>query len=217
MPKIRILHQHNDFVIAIKPQNTAFHDSPSGIGFFNRLSQQLEQALWPVHRLDNMTCGLIVVAKTQSAAAEFGRLFNDRAVDKTYLALSDKKPKKKQGLVKGDMKPARKGDWKLMSSQSNPAITRFYSRSLVPGIRIYWVKPLTGKTHQIRVALKSIGAPILGDSRYGGSSADRGYLCAYRLAFEWQGQRLQWQQLPEEGDFFRVRQLAACIEDLEAS
>ena len=61
------------------------------------------------------------------------------------------------------MQKARNGAWKLCQSKENPAITRFESVSCEPNLRLFILKPQTGKTHQLRVAMKSLGSPILGD------------------------------------------------------
>ena len=81
------------------------------------------------------------------------------------------------------------------------------SRSLAPNLRLFILQPKTGKTHQLRVAMKSLGSPILGDALYGGDSADRTYLHAYQLSFDYFGQAIQikGEPLKDEkcGDFFQ--------------
>ncbi len=118
------------------------------------------------------------------------------------------KASKKQGWVKGDMAPARRGAYKLLSSQQNPAVSYFISHgfsedaALPERCRLYLIKPFSGKTHQIRVALKSVSAAILGDELYQASPADRVYLHAYALRFQLAGQLYQYRQLPEQGQFY---------------
>jgi len=87
---------------------------------------------------------------------------------------------------------ARNGSWKLLRSVENPAVTQFFSFGLTPGLRLYLLKPHTGKTHQLRVALKSLGVPLLGDTRYGADKSDRAYLHAWQLAFELDGKSYQF-------------------------
>lgn len=201
--KIRILHKHADFLVVHKPHGMSFHAESESIGFIESLYTITSyKELFPVHRLDKMTSGLCVVALNKSAAQAFGRLFEERRVSKLYVAISDKKPKKKQGLIKGGMSPSRRGQWKLTQTDVNVAETRFYSSSISPGKRLYFLEPKTGKTHQLRVAMKSIGAPILGDTRYGGSESDRGYLHACYLSFLWKGEMEAYFLLPEASDSF---------------
>jgi len=199
--------QHPDFFIFEKPADISFH-SESGEGFFASIQKQYpDESLFPVHRLDRMTSGLVLMARSKTAAREFAKMFESHAVEKTYLALSDRKPLKKQGTVMGDMQRSRSGNWKLLRSKENPAITRFESRSTNilfndKPLRLFTLKPQTGKTHQLRVMMKAISAPILGDERYGGTKADRGYLHASALSFFWKGEKINGVSLPQQGEFF---------------
>jgi tRNA pseudouridine32 synthase/23S rRNA pseudouridine746 synthase len=180
----------------------SFHAESEGLGVMQSLAIEYpDQTFFPVHRLDKITSGLLIVACHADAASRFGKMFEAHQVEKRYLALSSKKPKKKQGAVSGGMQPSRRGQWKLSKDNENMAVTQFFSSSY-QGFRLFVVRPLTGKTHQIRVALKSLGSPILGDLRYGGEEADRGYLHAYALQFEWQGEVKQYVCLPTFGAHF---------------
>lgn len=134
--------------------------------------------LYLCHRLDTGTSGCLCLAKNAHTASLIGDAFASRQVSKYYLAISADKPKKKQGTIVGDMKNRRGGQFMLLKSKDNPAITQFFSQSAKPGYRGFIVKPHTGKTHQIRVALKSVGAAILGDPLYGGKSSVRLHLHA---------------------------------------
>ncbi len=188
---LTIVAEHNDFFVIEKPPGLSFH-SEEGPGFVVLAEQQLNEKLFAVHRLDKVTSGLIILARSSQSAAEFTRLFTAHEVEKFYLALSDAKPKKKQGWVKGDMAKSRRSSFKLLKTTQNPAITRFYSLSVAANLRGYILKPYSGKTHQLRVALKSLAAPILGDVLYGGTPCDRTYLHAYALCFTWQSERFEF-------------------------
>ncbi|MBD1581418.1 TIGR01621 family pseudouridine synthase [Pseudoalteromonas sp. S16_S37] len=206
MVSIEIVADEGDFVVAHKAAGISFH-SESDIGFVVQLEKQLGVKLYAVHRLDKVTSGLLILAKSSAAANSLSQLFAHREIDKAYLALITDKPKKKQGWIKGDMGKARRGAYKLLKSSDNPAITRFYSISLEAGLRACILKPFTGKTHQLRVALKSLSAPILGDELYGGQSADRVYLHAYALRFMWQGVVKQYTIEPKPyGQFAKLFQ-----------
>lgn len=198
-----IIDEQADFLVLYKKPGASFHSEGGAIGLFESLRQaRTGQALFPVHRLDKVTSGLLLVAKQAEANRDFCAQFAARHIDKGYLALSAHKPSKKQGLIKGDMAQARRGSWKLLHSQHNPAITQFFSRGLGEGLRLFALRPHTGKTHQLRVALKSLGAPIVGDELYGGGCTDRTYLHAAYLAFSWQGQRYGYSEMPREGELF---------------
>lgn len=173
------------------------------------------ESFYPVHRLDALTSGLLVVAKNSQAASELGQAFASAQVAKTYIALSDKKPKKKQGRIVGDMVKARNGCWKLAQTRTKPAVTRFLSTGLHGQPRLFLLYPTTGKTHQLRVALKSLGAAILGDGRYGGTDSDRLYLHAHQLEFNCFGKGHVFQSLPKTGEHFLTDAFLTMLQSLQ--
>ncbi|HBO39528.1 MAG TPA: TIGR01621 family pseudouridine synthase [Pasteurellaceae bacterium] len=205
MQTIKIIYKHQDFIVIDKPYNISVHKDNNEVGLTQIIATQLNvKQVWLVHRLDKVTSGLLILALNEKAAAELSQLFSQHLIQKTYIALSAHKPKKKQGLIIGDMQKARRGAWKLCLSRQNPAITRFYSVSCEPHLRLFILNPQTGKTHQLRVAMKSLGSPILGDELYGGNceKSDRTYLHAYALDFIYQNQHFSIKSVPKEGQFF---------------
>ncbi len=204
---MQIIYENSGFVVFNKPQDMNFHSEDGEAGFVVLASQQLGvEQLFSVHRLDKMTSGLIILAKSSQVANDFSKMFQNKDIQKFYLALSLRKPKKKQGWVKADMGSSRRGTYKLLQTKENPAITQFISTSLRIGERLFLVKPHTGKTHQIRVALKSIGAPIAGDIRYANADdakkEDRGYLHAYALKFSYKDEAFSFVCPPDNGKRF---------------
>lgn len=218
--KINLVYEHDGFLIVEKPAGLNFHTEAQA-GFVVQCQQQWsEETLFPVHRLDKMTSGLVILAKSKHSAAQFEALFSHHQIEKYYLALSAHKPKKKQGWVKGDMAPARRGSWKLLRSQEHPAITQFISKAVNTQqghLRAFLLKPHTGRTHQLRVALKSIRSPILGDERYAPAEevrqCDRGYLHAWALKFNWQGEEVECAVVPTEGEHFQSATFLSCLQD----
>ncbi|MDY0136586.1 MAG: TIGR01621 family pseudouridine synthase [Thiomicrospira sp.] len=203
---MKLIFQNADFILLDKPAGLSFHSEQTP-GLVVLAQQQLGLAeLYPVHRLDKMTSGLLILAKNLVAAQRFQLMFEQRQIEKYYLAISTHKPKKKQGWIKGDMLPSRRGSYRLTTTMDNPAITQFISASLAPNERAFLIKPHTGKTHQIRVALKSLGAPIAGDQRYQAlaeaEQEDRGYLHAYALRFSLFGENFAFVCPPSEGERF---------------
>ncbi len=149
------------------------------------------------------------MARTADAARQLSHQFANQQVSKIYIALALGKPKKKQGWVKGDMVKSRRGTYKLLRSHENPAITQFESYSLAPGLRLYKLMPKTGKTHQLRVAMNSLGTAILGDPSYhaghvDNAAADRGYLHALQISFEFAKEHFQFTDatLKDDGKLF---------------
>lgn len=202
MRELTLVFQHADFYALNKPAGAPMHANDNEISVVHQLADQLNEPLWPVHRLDTPTSGVLLVARSAPAAAALSELFAERKMQKTYLAIAAGKPKKKQGWVIGDMTKARRGDWRLTHSKTNPARTHFTSDAIATGYRLYHLYPQTGRTHQLRVALKSLGVPIVGDSRYGGESNAHLHLHAWRLAFAYaQQQFLIEAPVPDYGLF----------------
>ncbi len=183
------------------------------------LDQRPGVDLYPCHRLDRLTSGCLLLAKDAATARHMGDLFASKRaeerVSKTYVALSSRKPKKKMGRVVGDMVKSRRGSWKLLRTKEQPAITSFESSSYVSSLaaeapaseqRLYYfvVRPRTGRTHQIRVALKSLASPILGDARYGNADEanclDRAYLHSAAMSFTLPGNEIIQVVCPPFGD-----------------
>ena len=197
---LAVLHQHADFLLVYKPPGMSFHAEGDNAGVLGHVRQLLAGPLFAVHRLDLITSGLLLLACNEAAARRFGEMFSGREVNKFYLALAEGKPTKKQGMVAGGMAAGRGGSWRLTREAENYAVTQFFSYGLGGGLRAYLLRPRTGRTHQLRVALKSVGVPILGDARYGGVAADRGYLHAFALEFEWVGEVMRFVCLPCGGE-----------------
>ena len=127
-----------------------------------------------VHRLDRDTSGLLVVARTAAAAAKLARAFHRQRVDKLYWALVVGRPPEAQGEIDRPLakQPGRGGERVGGSEAGLPARTVF--RVVARAGRIAsWLalKPLTGRTHQLRAHCALLGTPILGDGKYGGARA----------------------------------------------
>ncbi len=203
----KVISDHKDFLVISKDPGVSFHKEGNAEGLHEKIRADLGlKSLYSVHRLDKITSGLLIFAKNSKTARELSRKFRNRMVEKYYIAISDRRPRKKQGTIKGDMEKSRRGSWKLTRGNKAPCITSFFSYALGGGQRLYLLKPYTGKTHQIRVAMKSIGAPVQGDSLYHkkeeGKPCDRGYLHSFVLRFKLDGKMYKFEQLPDSGEYF---------------
>ncbi|KZE31810.1 TIGR01621 family pseudouridine synthase [Crenobacter luteus] len=203
------------FIVIDKAPGVGFHREDDAPALIDVVREALaEPALWPVHRLDKPTSGLMLFARSEAAARALSDALAGHRLRKFYLALSDRAPAKKQGWVKGDMVKARGGAWRLAHSADKPAVTRFLSFSLAPRRRLFLLAPFTGRTHQLRVAMKSVSAPILGDALYGGTAADRVYLHAYALSFDLFGEAYRYVCPPSVGAEFLTPECAASLAEL---
>ena len=194
----KLIADETHFVVVSKDSGISFH----GEGFVAKIKEDTRYELFPVHRIDKITSGLLIFAKTKEVADKLSKMFQNKTIDKTYLALSDQRPGKKQGQIKGDLKKTRNGSYKLLRSMDNPSMTSFHSSLLEDTLRLFILSPITGRTHQLRVVMKSLGSPILGDMRYGGSEADRGYLHCYALKFNLDDISYSFQFFPDSGKKF---------------
>jgi len=141
-----------------------------------------------VHRLDAGTSGLMIVAKDDGAHEGLVRMLAAREVARTYLALVRGAPEHDAFTVEAPL--GRRGARVTIRETGVEAVTDLEVRERFPGSALLVARPRTGRTHQIRVHLTSIGHPILGDRAYGGAGPDaralgltRPFLHAWRLGF----------------------------------
>ena len=147
-----------------------------------------------VHRLDKETSGLIILAKNQKTFEYFKNLFQTRQIKKTYLALVYGQLKNKKGRIDLALgKIGTKQTTRLVGKKElteRAAVTDYEVIKEFPTYSLLQVYPQTGRTHQIRIHLKSIGHPIVCDPIYGGKKEvcppelGRLFLHAQRLEFK---------------------------------
>jgi len=135
-----------------------------------------------VHRLDRGTSGVMFFPKNRRAAAHISKLLHDGAVDKRYWALVSGRPAEVSWSVDAPIAKVGKSRYGV-ASPGKEARTEF--RVLATGLdaTLLEARPLTGRTHQIRVHLEHAGIPIIGDQTYGGAKAARMMLHCRAMAF----------------------------------
>lgn len=122
-----------------------------------------------VHRLDAETSGILLAVKSQGAVAAYSQLFEGRALHKTYLAVVSGTVPGESWVRKDPIGPdaAAKGRFSVQSTEGKEAETAFRVLARQERYTLVEAKPVTGRTHQIRLHLKSSGCPVLGDDLYG--------------------------------------------------
>jgi RluA family pseudouridine synthase len=166
------------------------------------------------HRLDRGTSGCLVLGRHREALRQLGRLFQQGRVEKTYWALTLGAPEEESGLID---KPLRKLDPRRGKMAIDPAGQEARSEWRVLGRHgeVAWLelKPLTGRSHQLRAHLAAVGCPILGDRLYGAGTAAglSGELCLLARRI---GLPFYWKQPPVVAEApppaHMLERLAAC-------
>jgi tRNA pseudouridine32 synthase/23S rRNA pseudouridine746 synthase len=189
LQRLHVVGETSRWVVVDKPSGVPCHASDKGDGVLTLLRRdavergEREAAVAEyrlVHRLDDGTSGCLAIAKDRETANLLGAAFRERRARKACV-------------VAGDLDKARRGAFKLARTRTAgacavTAITRTAGLGAAAAgdaaRKLLVARPITGKTHQIRVAAKSLGAPLLGDDLYGGAPADRLYLHAAALAID---------------------------------
>lgn len=174
----QIYIKENDHYIALnKPSGLAVQ---GGSGIKYNIDEMLQYNFGKnktpklIHRIDKDTSGLLLVAKDQISAKKFANYFKERKILKVYLALVSPVPKKESGTINSSLiKSVIEGNQKMIIDDDNGkiSITEYKVLNEVGSrVGLLALYPKTGRTHQLRVHLESINAPILGDRKYTGLS-----------------------------------------------
>jgi 23S rRNA pseudouridine1911/1915/1917 synthase len=195
-----ILYEDEDLAIIYKPAGIVVHPAPGhlddtlvhGLLLKLRSLSGVGGELRPgiVHRLDKDTSGVMLVAKNDFAHKKLTQDFKERRVEKEYLAILYGKLTQKEGTLDFPIgrHPVQRKKMAVVK-EGRQALTKYQVLKLFKKASLVLAKPLTGRTHQLRVHFSHIGHPILGDPIYGGLKPDiprpeRLMLHAYRISFE---------------------------------
>lgn len=194
-PEPRIVHGNEHLAVVDKPAGMLVHAAPGATGptLVDALGDLLAGGADPerpgiVHRLDRDTSGLLVVARTPEAHAALSRMIAAREVTREYAALVAGCPPSRTGTIDAALGRDHRAPERVVVGGRRPraAVTHFEVRERLPRDALLDVRLQTGRTHQIRVHLQSIGHPVAGDPQYGGRGRhglERQFLHSRRIAF----------------------------------
>lgn len=210
---ITLIEANPDFLVIDKPAGIQVHPSASQktgtlvqwiIAHFPE-TRLVGDPLRPgiVHRLDKDTSGLLLIARTKRAFTTLKNLFKNRKIEKRYLALVFGVPATPAGVIETPIARAGRGDrqtavlrGKRVRGVIRPAETHYRVLETFATASLIEVLPKTGRTHQIRVHLASIGHPVLGDTLYASAlsrasskNLSRHLLHATSLSFDFRGKK----------------------------
>ncbi len=190
-PWLDIRYEDDDLVIINKPSGLLSNPGRAENTFdcaLTRLEKQLG-SIYLVHRLDCSTSGVMVYAKSKQVEVDLKVQFQNRATGKVYVAEVQGHFADQEGCI--DLPLARDADnvpkQKVCREQGKPAVTYYRVLEERAGSTLVELKPVTGRTHQLRVHMLALGHPILGDDFYGDAAciaaAPRLHLHAQTLSF----------------------------------
>lgn len=205
---LQILHADEHLVAIDKPPGLLVHRTQLAAGedeaALQRLRDQLGRTVWPVHRLDRGTSGVLLFALTAEVASLLGAMFEQGQMHKRYLALVRGWPPADEGLIDhplardpelpsaGQTMLAAQTRWHVLERLEWPLTTD--PRFATTRVALLEAEPLQGRRHQIRRHLKHIAHPILGDATHGKGPLNRAvaahlgvqrlWLHAHRLALQ---------------------------------
>ena len=154
--QLEILYEDEWIYVLNKP--------PGRIVDHDSIHKALETDVFLVHRLDRYTSGLLLVAKDKQTQAYFERLFRTRAIKKAYLAIVDGEVYPSKGIIEKPIKKVSEGRFGLGGNKQ--AVTEYRVVASEKNASLLFLVPQTGRTHQLRLHMKALGCPILGDHQY---------------------------------------------------
>lgn len=199
MEELNVVYEDNHIIVVIKPQNIPTQEDESHdkdmltmVKEYIKVKENKPGNVYVglVHRLDRVTGGLMVFAKTSKAASRLTQEMHTEDFQKRYLAVVVGKPREKRGkLINYLQKNARTNTVQVvpeLTTNAKRAELEYEVLEQKEKVALVNIHLLTGRSHQIRVQMKHIGCPVYGDVKYGGDKLAKGHnlaLWAFELKF----------------------------------
>jgi 23S rRNA pseudouridine1911/1915/1917 synthase len=193
LPEVPLVYEDEHLVVVDKPSGLVVHPGAGHAGdtlvdaLAGKLAGGDPERPGIVHRLDRDTSGLLVAARTAEAYEQLSQLVRERALERTYVALVEGRPRSRRGRIDAAIGRDRHDPTRISldSESARDAVTHFEVEQLFDRHALLRVRLETGRMHQIRVHLQAIELPVVGDRVYGRRDAvlGRQFLHAAELAF----------------------------------
>ncbi len=155
-----IIFENEDFIVINKWSGIATQGGSEKNISIDDIIKIISRSYNLVHRLDKETSGLLLIAKNLKITKIFGKLFKEQKIKKIYLAICQGVPKNLNSLVKLGIIDKRN------SSNTSQSVTKYKVLKNKKKLSVILFRPLTGKTHQLRIVSKHLNCPIIGDKKY---------------------------------------------------
>lgn len=184
---MNVLFEDRDLIVAVKPPEAASEQTPDGNGFADLLAAGNGGYIGVVHRLDRGVGGVMVYAKTKSAAASLSASVAAHRFEKEYVALVHGTPAEPAGRLRDLLFHDRLRNKTFVVDRERAgvkeALADYETVAGFDGFTLVRVRLITGRTHQIRVQFASRGMPLVGDGKYGAHDSTGIALFCQRLTF----------------------------------
>lgn len=214
LPTPSILFEDGEALVIDKPAGLSLDrpraGGPALLDHYPELRLGFARDPAPVHRLDTDTSGCLLLARNPKALVRFARAFEERRVEKTYLGILAGTLTQESGTVDlalAKISSAERGWRMIVARRGKPSVTHWERVASAGGLTLVRFRPVTGRTHQIRIhAAAGLGLSLLGDPVYGGTDrrAVRTMLHAERLVVPRENKGDVVAQAPLPADFRRL-------------